>query len=102
LVNNGTRNACGIQLDISSHLVQDSKPLWEIYPNPAHTEIQFKGISEFSQANCKIMDATGQLVLDQPIQSNNSVSVVHLKSGIYFVVLEIENSQIFRGKLVIL
>jgi hypothetical protein len=102
LVNNGTRNACGIQLDISSHLVQDSKPLLEIYPNPAQTEVQFKGIGELSLANCKIMDATGQTVLDQRIQSNNSVSVAHLKSSIYFVVLETENSQVFRGKLLIL
>ena len=48
------------------------------------------------------MNAAGQIVFDQPIQTNKSVSVSHLSAGIYFVVLETENSEMFRGKLVVL
>ena len=101
LVNGGSSYACGIQLEGTSQLTQDPKLEFDISPNPTKAEIMFKGLGELSQVNCKIMNATGQIVLDQPIQTN-TVSVAHLSAGIYFIVLETENSEVFRGKLVVL
>ncbi len=102
LVNGGSSYACGIQLEGTSQLTQDPKLEFDIYPNPTKAEIQCKGLSELSKVNCKIMNAAGQIVLEQPIQTNKSVSVAHLGAGIYFIVLETENSEVFRGKLVVL
>ncbi|MBK8080643.1 MAG: T9SS type A sorting domain-containing protein [Saprospiraceae bacterium] len=88
-------------MDATSVLVQNPKPVFEIYPNPAFSDIQIVSQHKIYHAQCKILDTTGKIVLDQPIESNNTFSIAHLPSGIYFVTVVKDTKQIFRSKLVI-
>lgn len=78
--------------------LDESKNEWiTLYPNPAEDKIQFSGaaVKEVS-----IYDLTGKLVLEATNISNNEVSVNHIQTGIYQVVLKTGNS-ISTQKLVI-
>jgi pectate lyase len=102
LVNGSSSYTCGIQLDMTSEVVQNPVTAIEIYPNPANTHIQFKGQNGNTQTYCKIIDATGKIVLHQPFYPNNTISISHLNSGFYLVILEVQNKQVFRSKLAII
>jgi pectate lyase len=101
LVNGSSSYACGIQLDATSVLEQNLEPVFQIYPNPAFSDIQILSKNEIGHVQCKILDTTGKIVSDQPIESNNTFSIAHLHSGIYFVTLVKDTKQIFRSKLVV-
>lgn len=65
-----------------------------IYPNPASTEITISTPIKFSDV--KIVNSMGQIV--QETKYNNTVSVVELSSGIYFVQLFNENGNLLKVK----
>ena len=65
-----------------------------IYPNPASTEITISTPIKFSDV--KIVNSMGQIV--QETKYNNTVSVVELNSGIYFVQLFNENGNLLKVK----
>jgi len=64
-----------------------------LYPNPTIDIINFslKGL-ENTQVN--IIDMNGRIVLKTIISSENNISVSSLKSGVYFVQLEVENKTV--------
>ena len=65
-----------------------------IYPNPANQILYLKSLQPISAASLKIMDITGRELLNQSIntqQSLLSIDVSSLSAGIYF--LNIENSK---------
>ncbi|RRO24397.1 T9SS-dependent M36 family metallopeptidase [Flavobacteriaceae bacterium 14752] len=74
----------------------------KVYPNPADDIISIESISgRIQNANLKIYDLNGRLVLNQAINFNNKqqINVSELSSGIY--VLKIENSRVNISKKLI-
>jgi len=54
-----------------------------IYPNPASDVFYIKGLQETSQL--KIVDINGRFILNSAIDTNTSLNVSTLPSGIYFI-----------------
>jgi subtilisin family serine protease len=65
-------------------------PVFSVYPNPFEDQIiiQWPELDVFGQL--QIYNVTGQLILHKEIQSNQTISVSHLKSGMYFYSLQSE------------
>lgn len=78
-------------------LAETKTELIGLYPNPAQDKIQFSGATV---NQVLIYDLTGKVVLENNYVLNNEVSLNHIQTGIYQVVLKTENS-ISNQKLVI-
>ncbi|HTO34624.1 MAG TPA: S8 family peptidase [Flavobacterium sp.] len=69
---------------------------FEIYPNPAHTEINFLRNSDFnSETKYEIINMLGQKVSDG-ILLTDFLSVKHLESGVYFIKITSKNKSGIR------
>ena len=64
----------------------------KIYPNPASAELTISSPIKFTDV--KIVNSIGQII--QESKYNNTVSVVELSSGIYFVQLFNENGKLLK------
>ena len=69
------------------------------YPNPAKDKISIKNLDEIKTNTIEIFDISGQVVLIQTIQKDNSVDVSNLVPGVY--ILKVSNaSGVFVRKLI--
>lgn len=68
-----------------------------LYPNPANTSIQFKGAAVKA---VEVFDMTGKAVAGNSLINANELSVAHLSSGVYQVVIHTEK-RIYTEKLII-
>ena len=66
-----------------------------IYPNPASDRLYFDMPNNIAVEKIEIYDAIGKRVLSSQV-NNNSVDVFNLTSGIYFVKINVEGSQITK------
>src|SRR5690554_1642650 len=66
-----------------------------IYPNPASDRLYFGMPNNIAVEKIEIYDAIGKRVLSSQV-NNNSVDVSNLTSGIYFVKINVEGSQITK------
>lgn len=71
---------------------------FEIYPNPATKKIQLKGLIE--PANIEIFNMSGQLVLSNRIEIDNSIDIA-ISSGVYFVKINSETKTYKVKKLIV-
>jgi uncharacterized repeat protein (TIGR01451 family) len=78
-------------------LTESKTELIGLYPNPAQDKIQFSGATV---NQVLIYDLAGKVVLESNNILNNEVSLNHIQTGIYQVVLKTENS-ISNQKLII-
>lgn len=79
--------------------LQEMNSFLEIYPNPAKSELHFK--TTLSQAAAyQIVDLSGQAVLKGKIDftSENSLLIEHIKSGIYQLVLTLQDGKSVRTR----
>ena len=63
------------------------------YPNPATSQITINGVTE---GTVKILNMTGQTVLEQAISNGNSVSVKELPVGVYFVKIKSSKGEVIQ------
>ena len=64
----------------------DKKYTVEIYPNPAHDEINIEGVQNYK--NIQVSDASGRIVYQQNInQTKQTLNISHLQNGIYIIKL---------------
>lgn len=103
LVDGGSRQVCGIQLDVTSDLVDSPREvtLFDIYPNPATTHVHIQSKKLATRSLLQIMDYTGKVVIDKEISHNETISIDHLSKGIYFISLNTYENKMFRSKLVV-
>lgn len=66
-----------------------------IYPNPTSDRLYFDMPNNIAVEKIEIYDAIGKRVLSSQV-NNNSVDVFNLTSGIYFVKINVEGSQITK------
>jgi hypothetical protein len=60
-----------------------------LYPNPTVDVVNFS-LAGLQDVPVRVIDVNGKVVLNTIISSENNINVAQLKSGIYFVQLEIE------------
>jgi hypothetical protein len=77
---------------------QDASKELIIYPNPARSSFYIE--TNFCR-NVKIIDISGKLVLEQASNSDLTEIKHDLGSGLYFVLVEKEDSTVIIGKLIV-
>lgn len=65
-----------------------SKVSFELSPNPANEHVFISLPSEVDQATLKIIDVLGNTVVNERLSASKTVATGHLKTGIYFVMIE--------------
>ena len=63
-----------------------------IYPNPVNTTLNILGVN--TNATYKIYNSIGQI--QTAVKTNNTISVEHLKNGIYFIEITTNNKTIIK------
>ncbi len=71
-----------------------------VYPNPAGDNIHIKSSAGFNDAEFKLSDATGRIILHWKIKSKETISVSSLQSGIYLYEINDRNGITVRGKMI--
>lgn len=67
-----------------------------VSPNPTVANIQFKSEVNLVNENVAVYTTSGQLVSEKKIQSNNSVDLSELSSGIYIIQLTSDSKKSFK------
>lgn len=67
-----------------------------VSPNPTVASIQFKSDINLVNENVTIYTTSGQLVSEKKIQSDNSVDLSELSSGIYIIQLATDSKKSFK------
>lgn len=90
-----------LALDLAQLSVNDSsKGRFLIYPNPTHNDLFVSFPNGFEEAELIFYNALGQSVFEKSISnSETSVSLDSLKSGVYFYKIE-SNSLVQSGKII--
>ena len=71
-----------------------------VYPNPATQNVTFDIDSDVAECKMELYDMNGKLRLSKNLLQGKTVSVNHLKSGLYFWRVVMPN-QVYNGKLII-
>lgn len=67
-----------------------------VSPNPTVASIQFKSETNLMNENVAVYNTNGQLVSEKKIQSDNSVDLSELSSGIYIIQLTSDSKKSFK------
>jgi Secretion system C-terminal sorting domain len=67
-----------------------------VSPNPTVASIQFRGGINLANENVAVYNTNGQLVSEKKIQSDNSVDLSELSSGIYIIQLTSDSKKSFK------
>lgn len=67
-----------------------------VYPNPTESSILFKSRENLSNQKVAVYNTNGQLVAEKTIQSDNSVDLSNLSSGIYVIQLSAQPNKSFK------
>jgi plastocyanin len=92
------QNPTGIKLNLTD------KNNISVYPNPANTMLHLDmNITDSQQARLKIVNLNGQELMDEQIENGvNNFDIEKLDAGLYFVLVSVNNKQIYGSKIQIL
>ena len=76
-----------------------SKKGFSLYPNPTQNQITITFTDAISSAEIAFYNNLGQLVLQKPIENNQTIAIDHLNSGIYFYNITFDTAS-ETGKLI--
>lgn len=75
-------------------------PGFSMYPNPANDNLLIQ-LSNATEASVKIVDVLGNVVYHDAIGTSRNISTDEFKSGVYFVMIEVEGIRLSSRKLVV-
>ena len=70
-----------------------------VFPNPANNQISITGIAGFSKI--KLLNASGEIVLEKETSSNTSIDVSRFAQGEYTIVIENNKGMMFKKVIVV-
>ena len=75
-------------------LADNSKGLFQLYPNPTNGIVTISLAKSASKVNCQIIDYSGKIVLEQELSDSQlfNVNVENLASGMYFIKIAMDES----------
>jgi len=72
-----------------------------LYPNPANTTFQIKGIDNFQNVSVSVYNIYGQLVIsEQNLNENSIIRIENLHKGVYIVNIFNKNNIVATCKLI--
>lgn len=77
-----------------------SQTNFNVFPNPAKSHIHVQTKDQFSNGTFELFDIQGRKIIDRPIDGNSTISIDHIKSGIYFYRISDKISIIQNGRIV--
>ncbi len=77
-----------------------NNPVYTVFPNPANGIVNITG-NDNGDAKVSLLDAVGRTVKVEMINGNVTVDISQFTNGIYFLVIEKENTIPFTQKLII-
>jgi hypothetical protein len=80
-----------VVMDIFVNLDETNVKSIQIYPNPVQDVLQIKGLPDEINT-IKILDLQGKVVFETSQINTNSISVNHLNSGKYLLIVESNNT----------
>ncbi len=78
----------------------DNQNKVKIYPNPAANEIFVEGINR-ENLNAEFIALDGRFILNKKLNSDNSIDVSNLKSGVYFITIKSNQTKIYTQKIIV-
>jgi len=102
--NDGCENAncVTVLLNTPTTLIEASKGNVQLYPNPAHYNLNLKIEGIEGEKTIEVFDALGQLIYSEVIQENKAViSVEHWTSGMYLLRLKTKEGLVKAKKFVV-
>ncbi|MFW5705678.1 MAG: lectin like domain-containing protein, partial [Bacteroidota bacterium] len=88
-----------ISVEIITSIGENTLQQVQVYPNPAKDKVSISGVQNWP-VNVEITDIKGQVVMKSESMNNGTVSVNHLRKGIYMIRISNEDQQVIR-KLVV-
>ncbi len=67
-----------------------------VYPNPTHSSISFKSTTDLTNEKVGVYGVNGQLLKEAKINSNNTIDLSELASGIYVIQFVSNPTQSFK------
>lgn len=67
-----------------------------VYPNPTHASISFKSTTDLTREKVAVYGVNGQLMMERSINSNNTLDLSELASGIYVIQFVSNPTQSFK------
>ena len=67
-----------------------------VYPNPTHSSISFTSTTDLTREKVAVYGVNGQLLKEMSINSNNTVDLSELASGIYVIQFVSNPAQSFK------
>lgn len=78
----------------------DNQNKIKIYPNPASDEIFVEGINQ-ENLTAEFITLEGRIILNKKLNSDNSIDISNLKSGIYFVTIKSNQTKKYTQKIIV-
>lgn len=64
-------------------------------PNPAVNQVELHGINHLS-GNCKVMNVSGNVIMEESLREDNVIDISALSSGIYFFHIQFKEGTLVR------
>lgn len=87
-----------MEVDCNLNVDQWSEFTPKIYPNPANKVFNIEIMHE--EANLKLYDASGKIVIECIFSQNKTIDISYLETGIYYGVVEYNESSAYRFKII--
>jgi ligand-binding sensor domain-containing protein len=71
-----------------------------IFPNPFHDKTTFKINQKSNNANLRIINSMGEILVDEVMYGDYLLNINHLPSGVYFYTINDKERKIASGKLI--
>jgi len=72
----------------------------EIFPNPAVDFLNFRYFESTKEYNVEILDISGRIIQNVTIDKNSAINIEHLKSGVYFLVINDSSGLVSKQKFI--
>jgi hypothetical protein len=81
----------------------DFKNYFNVYPNPAQTELNINSNDLIGNLNVKLYSIAGKLLINENMEAstNNKIDVSHLQDGVYMLSIEGKNGKTATIKVVV-
>jgi hypothetical protein len=67
-----------------------------VYPNPTESSLSFKSKTDLTNEKVSVYSTNGQLLVEKNINSNNTIDLSELSTGIYLIQLSSDKSKSFK------
>jgi hypothetical protein len=75
--------------------------LFSVYPNPASDQFIIQSPSQIEKATYTIINSLGQKISDGKVETFTQITTENLSTGIYFLILKVNDQLVQQQKIII-